>query len=128
MPLGGAKAIKPGIAGGCLVREEAGGIGEGPTAEVDFQTGGARMGNRRQALKGLTAGVAGRIARPLVGYSEMVGDARALGTSRIPKLKITEVRAVELRGINSKYVRVYTDQGLTGTGEMVDTVGASRPR
>ena len=81
------------------------------------------MGNRREVLKGL-AGAAGLMARPFASYSEMVGDGRALGTSRIPKLKITEVRAVELRGINSKYVRVYTDQGLTGTGEMVDTVGA----
>jgi galactonate dehydratase len=62
----------------------------------------------------------------LAAYSETVGDARALGTSRVPKLKITAVRAVELAGINSKYVRVYTDQGLTGTGEMVDTVGAAQ--
>jgi galactonate dehydratase len=40
------------------------------------------------------------------------------------KLKIKEIRAVRLKGINSRYVRVYTDQGLTGTGEMVDTIGA----
>ena len=27
-------------------------------------------------------------------------------------------------GFNSRFVRVYTDQGLTGTGETMDTVGA----
>ena len=45
-------------------------------------------------------------------------------TSRTPKLTIREVRAIRLRGMVTKYVRIYTDQGLTGTGEMVDTVGA----
>lgn len=44
--------------------------------------------------------------------------------SRVPRLKISAVKAVALRGINSKFVRVYTDQGLTGTGETLDTVGA----
>ena len=29
-----------------------------------------------------------------------------------------------MRGINSRFVRVYTDQGLTGTGETLDTIGA----
>lgn len=42
-----------------------------------------------------------------------------------PKLTIKEVRAVELRGFNSRFVRVYTHQGLTGTGEMVDNIGAA---
>jgi galactonate dehydratase len=51
-------------------------------------------------------------------------EARAQGTSRAPKLKITEVKAVRLRGINSRFVRVHTDQGLTGTGETLDTIGA----
>jgi len=59
------------------------------------------------------------------GYTALWRDARAQGTSRVPKLKITEVRAVELRGAGSRYVRVYTDQGLTGTGEMVDNVGSA---
>jgi len=58
-------------------------------------------------------------------YTALWRDARAQGTSRVPKLKITEVRAVELRGIGSRFVRVYTDQGLTGTGEMVDNVGSA---
>jgi galactonate dehydratase len=50
-------------------------------------------------------------------------EARAQSPG-VPKFKIREVRAVRLRGMVTKYVRVYTDQGLTGTGEMVDTVGA----
>jgi galactonate dehydratase len=49
--------------------------------------------------------------------------AQATGV-RAPKLKIREIRAVRMRNSITKYVRVYTDQGLTGTGEMVDTVGA----
>ena len=49
----------------------------------------------------------------------------AQGTSHAPSLTIREIRAVRLRdGFNSRFVRVYTDQGLTGTGEMLDTVGA----
>ncbi len=58
-------------------------------------------------------------------YGAYVASARAQGTSTVPKLKIREIRAVRLRdGFNSRFVRVYTDQGLTGTGETMDTVGA----
>jgi galactonate dehydratase len=58
-------------------------------------------------------------------YGAYVASARAQGTSSVPKLKIREIRAVRLRdGFNSRFVRVYTDQGLTGTGETMDTVGA----
>jgi L-alanine-DL-glutamate epimerase-like enolase superfamily enzyme len=60
----------------------------------------------------------------LLSYNALLLDARAQGTSRAPKLKIREIRAVRLRGTVTKYVRVYTEQGLYGTGEMVDTVGA----
>ncbi len=60
----------------------------------------------------------------ILAYNGFLLNARAQGTSRAPKLKIREVRAVSLRSGKSKFVRVYTDQGLTGTGEMVDTVGA----
>lgn len=49
-------------------------------------------------------------------------EARAQA-SGVPKLTIREVRAVRLRQGVTKYVRVYTDKGLTGTGEMVDNVG-----
>lgn len=41
-----------------------------------------------------------------------------------PKLKITSVKAARLKGINSRFVRVHTDQGLAGTGETLDTIGA----
>ena len=39
-------------------------------------------------------------------------------------MKITAVKAARLRDLNSRFVRVHTDQGLTGTGETLDTVGA----
>jgi galactonate dehydratase len=65
------------------------------------------------------------LGRTLIGYQAFRAAARAQGTSRAPKLKIREIRAVRLRdGFNSRFVRIYTDQGLTGTGEFLDTVGA----
>jgi galactonate dehydratase len=58
-------------------------------------------------------------------YGERLSAARAQGTSAAPPLKIREIRAVRLRdGLNNRFVRVYTDQGLTGTGEFMDTLGA----
>jgi len=71
--------------------------------------------DRRSILAGIPAAAA------LAAFRH---DARAQGTSRAPRLKITAVKAVRLRGINSRFVRVYTDQGLTGTGETLDTIGA----
>ena len=65
------------------------------------------------------------LGQTLLGYQTFRVAARAQGTSRAPKLKIREIRAVRLRdGFNSRFVRIYTDQGLTGTGEFLDTVGA----
>src|SRR5690349_24627634 len=73
--------------------------------------------NRRNFLGGL-GGAA-------FAYHEFLSTARAQGTSAGPNLKIREIRAVRLRnGMNSRFVRVYTDQGLTGTGEFMDTLGA----
>lgn len=57
-------------------------------------------------------------------YTALVSDARAAGTSRVPKLKISAVKAARLRKMGSSFVRVYTDQGITGTGEMVNEVGS----
>lgn len=58
-------------------------------------------------------------------YGAYLSSAGAQGTSVVPKLTIREIRAVRLRdSFNSRFVRVYTDQGLTGTGETMDTVGA----
>ena len=57
-------------------------------------------------------------------YTSFWQAARAAGASRAPKLKITKIKAVRMRGINSRFVRVHTDQGLTGTGETLDTIGA----
>ena len=61
----------------------------------------------------------------LGAYGAVLAGARWQGTSRAPKLKIREIRAVPIKGIQTHYVRVYTDQGLTGTGETLDTVGAA---
>jgi galactonate dehydratase len=77
-------------------------------------SGGYAMLNRRHML-GYAAAF----------YGAMVAGAQAQGTSRVPKLKIREIRAVRLKnGFNSRFVRVYTEEGLTGTGECLDTVGA----
>ena len=70
--------------------------------------------NRRDFLK-----------QSAIFYAAFLAGARAQGTSSVPRLKIREIRAVRLRdGFNSRFIRVYTDQGLTGTGETMDTVGA----
>jgi len=57
-------------------------------------------------------------------YTALVNDARAAGTSRAPRLKITAVKAARFRNMGNSFVRVYTDQGITGTGEMVNEVGS----
>ena len=54
----------------------------------------------------------------------MAQDARAAGTSRAPKLRIVDVKAARLRQMGNSFVRVYTDQGITGTGEMVNEIGS----
>ena len=57
-------------------------------------------------------------------YAALLADAKAAGTSRAPRLRIREVRAIRLKnGFNSRFVRVYTEEGLTGTGECVDSIG-----
>jgi L-alanine-DL-glutamate epimerase-like enolase superfamily enzyme len=65
------------------------------------------------------------LGQAAMAYGAFLLHARAQGTSHAPALTIREIRAVRLRdGFNSRFIRVYTDQGLTGTGEMLDTVGA----
>jgi L-alanine-DL-glutamate epimerase-like enolase superfamily enzyme len=65
------------------------------------------------------------LGQAAMAYGAFLLHARAQGTSHAPSLTIREIRAVRLReGFNSRFVRVYTNQGLTGTGEMLDTVGA----
>jgi galactonate dehydratase len=65
------------------------------------------------------------IQRSAMFYAAYLANARSQGTSFAPKLKIREIRAVRLSGgFNSRFIRVYTDEGLTGTGETMDTVGA----
>ena len=58
-------------------------------------------------------------------YNVLWRDARAQGTSRAPKLKITAVRVASFRKVGHSFVRVYTDQGVTGTGEFNDEIGAA---
>lgn len=60
----------------------------------------------------------------LGAYMALVRDARAAGTSRVPKLKIAGVKAARFERMGNSFVRVYTDQGIAGTGEMVNEVGA----
>ena len=57
-------------------------------------------------------------------YTALARSARAAGTSRVPRLKITDVKAARLREMGNSFVRLYTDQGITGTGEMVNEVGS----
>jgi L-alanine-DL-glutamate epimerase-like enolase superfamily enzyme len=65
------------------------------------------------------------LGQAAMAYGAFLLHSRAQGTSHAPDLAIREIRAVRLRdGFNSRFIRVYTDQGLTGTGEMLDTVGA----
>jgi galactonate dehydratase len=65
------------------------------------------------------------LGQAAMAYGAFLLHARGQGTSHAPNLKIREIRAVRLRdGFNSRFVRVYTEEGLTGTGEMLDTVGA----
>ena len=60
-----------------------------------------------------------------LAYGDFLAGARAQGSSAAPRLKVREVRAIRLRdGFNSRFIRVYTEQGLTGTGETMDTLGA----
>jgi galactonate dehydratase len=73
--------------------------------------------HRREFLK---AGLFGYGA-----YSALWRDARAQGTSHAPDLKITAVRVARFRKIGHPFVRIYTDQGVTGTGEFNDEIGAS---
>src|SRR5580698_4619096 len=53
----------------------------------------------------------------------MTDNANAQRASRDPHLKIAAVKAGLLRGTANCFVRVYTDQGLTGTGETTESVG-----
>ena len=58
-------------------------------------------------------------------YAGFMMAANASAASRAPRLRIREIRAVRLRnGFNSRFVRIYTEEGLTGTGEFLDTIGA----
>ena len=82
--------------------------------------------NRRDILKPLAAASLSLAAGPVTLLGQQMSDSRSFGTSRVPKLKIREIRAVELRSVASRFVRVYTDQGLTGTGEMVDNIGSAQ--
>ncbi|MGC2402988.1 MAG: mandelate racemase/muconate lactonizing enzyme family protein [Acidobacteriaceae bacterium] len=65
------------------------------------------------------------LGQAAMAYAAFLLRARGQGTSHAPNLTIREIRAVRLRdGFNTRFVRVYTEEGLTGTGEMLDTVGA----
>ena len=72
--------------------------------------------NRRTFLKTGLSGIA--------GFAPLLADARESGTSRAPRLKIIDVKAARFNKMGNSFVRVYTDQGITGTGEMINEVGS----
>ena len=74
------------------------------------------MTNRREFLLRTVPGLA--------FYSALVEDGRAAGASRVPKIKITDVKSARFRNMGNGFVRIYTDQGITGTGEMINEIGA----
>ena len=76
------------------------------------------MQSRRSFISRAVAAAGGALISPLAALAQLRNNVR------VPKLKITAVKAVRMRGMASRFVRVYTDQGLTGTGETLDTIGA----
>ena len=63
-------------------------------------------------------------AAGLTAYTTLLSDARAAGTSRAPKLKLTGAKAAPMKDTGISFVRVYTDQGLSGTGEITGSMGS----
>ena len=57
------------------------------------------MQSRRQLFRSLTAAGAGLLANPWVVYGQQLTERRIAGTSRVPKLKITEVRGGGVGGL-----------------------------
>lgn len=60
----------------------------------------------------------------LAVYTSLLRNARGADVSSVPSLKIVDVKAARFRNMGSSFVRIYTDQGIRGTGEMVNEVGA----
>lgn len=79
--------------------------------------------HRRSFVKAL--GVS-NLGLSLAARSSAARSSQAVSGCRTAaqNLKITKVRAVALEGLDHRFVRVYTDQGITGTGEMAGTAGA----
>jgi galactonate dehydratase len=73
--------------------------------------------DRREALKSSVGGVG--------AYNAFLQEARARGTSRAPKLEITAVRTARFNKFSHTFVRIYTDQGVTGTAEFSDEIMAA---
>jgi len=64
--------------------------------------------DRRDVLKSSVSGIG--------AYNTFLSDAQAQGTSHAPKLKITAIRTAGFNKVSHRFVRIYTDQGVTGTG------------
>ncbi len=58
-------------------------------------------------------------------YAALLSDAKAAGTSRAPQACASArcVPSASRTASTAAFVRVYTEEGLTGTGECVDSVG-----
>ena len=73
--------------------------------------------DRRDVLKSSVSGIG--------AYNTFLSDAQAQGTSHAPKLKITAIRTAGFNKVSHRFVRIYTDQGVTGTGEFSDEIMAA---
>ena len=80
---------------------------------------------RRSFLtNGALAGIGALAAHPLAVFGQTLATAvdRASLSSRPSDLRITDVKCGFIRGGSSLFVKIYTNQGIWGSGEGVDAV------
>lgn len=86
--------------------------------------------SRRSILGyGATAGISALSAHPVLSFGQALESAveRANLSSRPSDLAITSVSSAFLRGGSRMFVRIDTNQGITGYGEGVDAVNGTYP-
>jgi len=83
-----------------------------------------RHSRRSFLTRGALAGVGALTAHPLATFGQALESAvdGASSSSRPSGLRITDVKCGFIRGGSSLFVKVYTNQGIWGTGEGVDAV------
>jgi galactonate dehydratase len=84
----------------------------------------ARQSRRSFLTRSVMAGVGALAAQPLALFGQALESAvdRANLASRPSNLRITDVKCGFIRGGASLFVKIYTNQGITGCGEGVDAV------